>query len=65
MTLLRRWWRRFTARLHDHSTDDCPSCIRLVFEGYWMRLEDEHGRERFEGIERIVRAGFPRQDGGL
>ena len=46
MTTLRRWWRRFTARLHDHSDDDCEHCIGLVLEGYWMRLHDEQVRQR-------------------
>jgi len=64
VTLLRRWWRRFTARLHDHSDADCPHCISMITEGYTLRVNDEKLRRRDEGIERIVRAGFPRQDGG-
>lgn len=46
MSTLRRWWRAFTSRLHDHSDDDCADCIAKMLDGYWMRQADEKAQRK-------------------
>lgn len=48
---------------HEHDEHRCNGCSAVFVRGSLM-VGDELTRARFEGIERIVRAGFPRQDGG-
>lgn len=61
MSPLRRWWRAFTAWLHDHSEHACNDCSAIYIRGVLLEERNEELRRKSdEAIEHIVRAGFPR-----
>jgi len=45
MTTLRRWWRAFTAWLHNHNDDDCTACLDMEIHGYKLATRDQKARQ--------------------
>jgi hypothetical protein len=38
--MIRRWWRAFIDRLHDHDENTCDDCSAVYIRGYLMGVRD-------------------------